>query len=680
MRASSRRSASLLTVATLVLTTLGAAPQPATGHSSRPSPPLHVMQYNLRYASATPPNDWAARRPVMREQLRQAKPDLLGTQEGLTAQLADLANDLGPSYGAIGRGRDGGDEGEHMKVFYNKQRLQALQTGDYWLSDTPDVVASKTWDGCCRRMVTWVKFKDLSSSTQFYAVNTHFEAFDATARSKSADLVLARLKNFDHRLPVIMTGDFNEPAGPASTVYTKLVTSGHLADAWATADEVGPAYGTAPGYQTPKMNDKAIDWILTTPGSQVSKSVVNTFSQNGQYPSDHLPVESWIALRSTDSDPGRGWTGSWAAASAPPTATGTSAVGVTNATLRQVAHLSVGGSEVRIHLSNVYGTSPLVIGKAAVSPRADGLTGTALTDPRRTAAVLFDGKPSVTIPVGTEWISDPVKIHTVDDSDLVISLYLPGPTGPLSQHSRGLSTVFRAAGDQTSDSGSQYATSTQLNRLVLEGVDVKSPVRGSVVLFGDSITDGVASPVDANLRYPDQLFDRLKADQPDKVGVLNAGISGSRLATDAGSSGDSALKRFDRDVIARTGVRTVVLLQGINDIGNSSGSIDAGLLIAVQRQFIERAHQAGLKVIGATLTPYQGAGYYTAEGEADRQALNDFIRNSGRYDAVVDFDRALRDPAAPGKLLPRYDSGDHLHPSAAGYTAMAGAFDLAQLS
>ncbi|GAA2818649.1 SGNH/GDSL hydrolase family protein [Kribbella solani] len=375
-----------------------------------------------------------------------------------------------------------------------------------------------------------------------------------------------------------------------------------------------------------------------------------------------------------------GWVGSWSVAVTPPGTSGLSATGVTDTTLRQVAHLSVGGAQVRLRLSHVYGTRPLVVGKVSVTPRGDAQAGTPTVDPAKLVPVLFDGRASVTIPVGSEWVSDPVRVVVPEDTDLVISTYFPGPTGPLTQHPAGYATGFSAAGDQTGGDGSAYQAIPGAARYIIEGVDVQSRVRGSVVLFGDSITDGVVSPVDKNLRYPDQLADRLLAAPPAReLGVLNAGISGNRLLANAGTAGDSTLARFDRDVIGQTGVRTVVLLEGINDIGNSRGATDPADLIAIHRQFIRRAHQAGLKVIGATLTPYEGAGYYTPEGEADRQALNTWIRTSGEYDGVVDFDKATRDPAAPSKFLPAYDAGDHLHPNAAGFKAMAAAFDLRQL-
>lgn len=288
-----RRFAALVAAAVAGLTlTSGvsqAAPTSAAG-------PLHVMSYNLRYASDTPPNTWVDRRPVMREQLRQARPQLIGTQEGLYSQLQDIASDLGPAYDSIGLGREGGSKGEFMMIFFDQRRLQPLEYDHFWLSDTPDVIGSKTWGGCCPRMVTWVRFKDKATSKEFYAVNTHLEAYDATARAKSADLILQRIAGFDPALPVILTADYNEAAKPGLTVYDKLVTSGKFADSWVTAERRSAPYATFHGYKPLTPNGDRIDWILTTPGLRVSKANINTFSQDGQFPSDHLAVESWIHM------------------------------------------------------------------------------------------------------------------------------------------------------------------------------------------------------------------------------------------------------------------------------------------------------------------------------------------------------------------------------------------------
>lgn len=298
-----RRFAALVAAAALGLTLNSGTSQASTSQPDEAAAagggtqPLHVMSYNLRYASDTPPNTWAERRPVMREQLRRARPQLLGTQEGLYSQLNDIAADLGPAYDSIGLGREGGSKGEFMMIFFDQRRLQPLEYDHFWLSDTPDVIGSKTWGGCCPRMVTWVRFKDKVTSQQFYAVNTHFEAFDATARSKSADLLLQRMGGFDPALPVIATGDFNEAATAGLTVYDKLVTSGPLDDSWVTAERRSALYGTFHGYRPLTPNGNRIDWILTTPGLKVSKASINTFHKDGQFPSDHLPVEAWINLR-----------------------------------------------------------------------------------------------------------------------------------------------------------------------------------------------------------------------------------------------------------------------------------------------------------------------------------------------------------------------------------------------
>jgi endonuclease/exonuclease/phosphatase family metal-dependent hydrolase len=287
-----RRLTALVTAAVLGLTlTAGASYATPTT-----DPQLRVMTFNLRFASETPPNTWTVRRPVMRELLRQARPQLLGTQEGLYSQLNDIAADLGPSYDSIGLGREGGSKGEFMMIFFDKQRLQALEYDHFWLSDTPEVIGSKTWGGCCPRMVTWVRFKDKVTAKEFYAVNTHFEAFDATARSKSADLLLQRMGGFDPALPVIATGDFNEAAAAGKTVYDKLVTNGPLDDSWVTAEKRSALYATFHGYRPLVPNGDRIDWILTTPGVRVSKASINTFEKDGQYPSDHLPVEAVLEL------------------------------------------------------------------------------------------------------------------------------------------------------------------------------------------------------------------------------------------------------------------------------------------------------------------------------------------------------------------------------------------------
>ncbi|TDU90201.1 lysophospholipase L1-like esterase [Kribbella voronezhensis] len=367
------------------------------------------------------------------------------------------------------------------------------------------------------------------------------------------------------------------------------------------------------------------------------------------------------------------WVGSWATAVTQADRTGLSATGVANTTLRQVVHLSVGGNSVRIRLSNRFGTRPLVVGRTTVVPSKVTAGATPTVEILQILPLTFKGKPAVTIPVGADVISDPVSLSVAEDSDLVISTYFPSATGPLTQHPAGYATAFSAYGEQTTGGGAQYRKIPGMARFVVSEVDVRGSAKGALVLFGDSITDGAASPMDRNLRYPDQLADLLLLRG---VGALNAGIAGNRLLANAGSSGEAAIGRFERDVVRRTGVQAVVVLEGINDIRLTRGAISATQVIAAHRQLIARAHAAGLKAYGATLTPYWASAQYTVGGEIARQAVNQWIRTSGEYDGVVDFEAALRDPKSPLQLLPAYDSGDHLHPNAVGFTAMAKAFDL----
>ena len=287
-----RRGLALL-FALLACALLAAAPAEAKPRAND----LHVMSFNLRFASDTPPNSWPERRPVMRRLLREELPHLIGTQEGLYEQLRDIQSDLPSSYDSIGQGRDGGSHGEAMQIYYDTRRLDPLEYDHYWLSDTPDVVGSKTWGGCCPRMVTWIRFLDRRTGGQFYAVNTHFEAFDAEARRKSAELMLQRsAAEFDPALPIVATGDFNEPAGAGHTVFDLLVTNGPLVDSWEQADRRSKLYATFHGYQPLVPDGERIDWILTSPQVKTRSASINTYVRNGQFPSDHLPVQAVLRL------------------------------------------------------------------------------------------------------------------------------------------------------------------------------------------------------------------------------------------------------------------------------------------------------------------------------------------------------------------------------------------------
>lgn len=387
---------------------------------------------------------------------------------------------------------------------------------------------------------------------------------------------------------------------------------------------------------------------------------------------------------------GQHWVGTWFAASTarvdPVAATAQSGLHFDNQTLRQIVHISLGGPRVRVTLTNTFGTAPLAIGAAQVALRDKDAT----IVPQSNRVLTFGGATRATVPAGAILVSDPVDLVVRDGSDLAIDLYLPDSTAamksPITTHPAAWQTNYvsasgnhagvvalpvQATTEYRRGDGLQCATSFFLSR-----VEVLAPQSaGAVVTIGDSITDGTGSTIDTNRRWPDYLARRL-AGASIRMGVLNAGIGGNRVLNEG--NGPSALARFDRDVIAQTGVTHVIVLEGINDIGQARQNPSPGApeLIAGHKQMIERAHARGLKSYGATLTPFEGAGAWTAEGEAKRQALNDWIRTSRMYDAVFDFDAVTRDPNRPTRLRASFDPGDHLHLNAAGYEAVANAIDL----
>jgi lysophospholipase L1-like esterase len=349
---------------------------------------------------------------------------------------------------------------------------------------------------------------------------------------------------------------------------------------------------------------------------------------------------------------------------------------VQDQTLRQIVHTSVGGERVRVVLSNVFGTAPLEIGGAALALRkAD-----AAVEPASIKKVTFGGQPKASVLAGATLVSDPVDMQIAPLSDLAVDIYIPGDIGvgpsPATTHNGASQTSYISMpGNHVGVV--ELPVDKQVGAwLVLARVEVVAEKEThAVVTFGDSITDGARSTVDTNARWPDELARRLAA-KGARVAVLNAGISGNRVLGDG--AGVSALARFDRDVLMQTGVTHVIVLEGINDIGvaRANASPSANDLIAGHRQLIARAHARGLKIYGATLTPFDGAAYYTPEGEAKRQALNNWIRTGGEYDGVIDFDKLTRDPAAPTKFTGAADSGDHLHPGDTGYKAMGDLVDL----
>ncbi|WGF87453.1 SGNH/GDSL hydrolase family protein [Marinivivus vitaminiproducens] len=354
-------------------------------------------------------------------------------------------------------------------------------------------------------------------------------------------------------------------------------------------------------------------------------------------------------------------------------------------TIRQIARLSLGGSEVRIELSNEYGDEPLTIGAARVALAGEG--SAILPDTDR--VLTFGGRTSVTVPPGAPIVSDPVDLAIEPLGSVAVSLYLPEITPASTWHGEAVQTAYiGAAGDVTGAPEIAEAT-TVTSRLFLSEILVDArPGARAIVTFGDSITDGTSSTPDANHRWPDFLAERL-VEAGANVAVVNQGISGARVLRDR--MGVNALARFDRDVLSHPHADTVILLMGINDIGwpgtlltpKGEPAPSAEDIIGGYEQLIARAHGNGMRIIGATLTPFENTfegnplfGYYNEEKEAKRQAVNAWIRESGAFDGVIDFDAAVRDPANPKHIRAEFDSGDHLHPQDAGYEAMADAVDL----
>lgn len=369
------------------------------------------------------------------------------------------------------------------------------------------------------------------------------------------------------------------------------------------------------------------------------------------------------------------WVCTWAAS---PMA-GTWADEFQNQTLRMIVHVSLGGNRIRVQLSNAFGTHSLTIGSVHVGIQQKGDA----IEPGSDRALTFGGSPSITVPSGAPEFSDPVDLNVAPSSNLVVSIYLPEKTEPATYHQLALHTTYISGPGDFAAMENMQARWTTSSYYWLSAVDVEADPRSSgIVTLGDSITDGFASSIDGNNQWPSQLAARLQADPATAdLAVANEGIGGNRILHDV--IGPNALERLDRDVLARDGVKYMIMLESINDLGwphqpgaHQSQEVTAPQLIAGLQQIIGRAHAHGIKVFGATLTPYQGANYYSDEGEAKRETINRWIRTSGGFDGVIDFDAAVRDPSSPRRFLPSYDSGDHLHPNDAGYKAMADAINL----
>jgi lysophospholipase L1-like esterase len=372
------------------------------------------------------------------------------------------------------------------------------------------------------------------------------------------------------------------------------------------------------------------------------------------------------------------WVGTWATSPFPEPAA-KEQLPLAGATLRQIVHVSLGGNRLRLRLSNAFGTTPLALDGAHLA-----LAGPAgAIEPATDRPLRFNGQTSVSIPPGAVMLSDPLDFELPPLADVAVSLHLQKVPATLTAHPGSRTTSYLQAGDAVA-----AAALPEARKVVcwyfINGLDVlAAPPAAAVVALGDSITDGRGSTTDHNDRWTDALARRLQAGLGTaRVGVLNQGIGGNRLLRDG--LGPNMLARFDRDVLVQTRARWVIVQAGINDIGTRIGARKQGEpfaspadIIAAYEQLIDRAHTQGLQIVGTTITPYAGADFYwTADGEADRQTVNAWIRTSGHFDAVVDFDAALRDPHDPSRLAAAFDSGDHLHPSPAGFVEMARVVDL----
>lgn len=381
------------------------------------------------------------------------------------------------------------------------------------------------------------------------------------------------------------------------------------------------------------------------------------------------------------------WVATWGAAPGTPKAG--EAQAFNNQTLRLVIHTTIGGKKVRIRVSNELGSAPLRIGAAHVALRGNGAGIVAGTD----RVLTFGGAQSITVPAGAPALSDPVELEVPRLADLAVSLYLPEKTEATTIHAWASQTSYVSTAGNFAAATEMPSERTITSWPFLTEVDVVAPDAVSIVALGDSITEAGTSTIDANQRWPDLLASRLlgrAAGSPDgQLGVVNRGISGNRLLRDPHDEplyGKAGLARFDREVLATAGVRYLVMLIGINDIGHpGTGKVSPAEaptpaeLIAGYRQVIARAHEKGIVVYGATMTPFEGtihAGWYTPQKGAVREAVNAWMRTSGEFDGVIDFDRAVRDPAHPTRLLAKYDRGDHLHPNDLGMQALAAAIPL----
>lgn len=471
------------------------------------------------------------------------------------------------------------------------------------------------------------------------------------------------------------------PASTGGRIRLLLCLIGVLLIALGAVTRSGPvAQAVAHGRHDAVLAASAENVSVTTAASTPSTSTGTTPSTT----TATTPSTSTVTTPGA-TPTGRGrWVTSWGAAPQGPIPGAPVAQhGFRRRTLRQVVFLSSGGTQVRVQFSNVFGSKPLVIRQASVALQAQG-AGLVKSTVRQ---LHFYGRPSLTLRPGVQRLSDPVRLSVPALSRLVVSSYLPGPTGPATEHADSRILSYEAAGSHAlRQSGAGYRQKLH-SWYFLTAVDTRAPSRyvGSLVTLGDSITAGVGSALGSDGSWPDGLARRLDSLSGPTLSVVNEGIGGNRVLNDSPCCGISALARFRPDVTDQMRVRTVIVLEGVNDLGFSQKrdslsaphtNVSAAEVIAGYKQIIGQAHRRGLRIIGATLTPFQGARYWTQAAERKREAINAWILHSGAFNGVIDFAQVLGEPGDPQRLNPGFDSGDHLHPNNAGYRAMADAVPL----